>query len=316
MYVIELLKNMGWEFLVLSVSFVGMLSYALYKIFDESKNIKKDQIMEGTKNLERKFEEMVVVDDTKLLKKYRNIIRESILNRFYINIYFFTLLALMIAIVAFERGMKYFNQVPAGIIIGIGFFTIPFIFLEFEVSYRRSNVRRHLPHFLLMFQQTHEATGDTITTFKTIKDNIKDPIKGYVKELLKNISKGMDNKEAIEILKSRSDNSVFHSFCDNILNDMEYGRIIKHEIEQDIIAAFMHEENYSNRITENSGNLISIAAVSILFVIGTKNITNMSGEFLYIIRNNDNAKIAIDIVIGIVIGVFWLAKTSISYKDN
>ncbi len=311
-----ILEILDIKIIILSVSFIVILSYIIFKILDETKNIKKDKLIENSRYLEKKIEEMVEVEKWKLLKKYRNTIKGSVLAKYHINIYIFSLFAATLVLLVFEKVRRFFNQIPAAVLISIAVFLLPFLLLEIEVAMRRKAIRQHLPHFLLMFQQTLEVTENTLLSLKEIKVDIKEPIRGYIKEFLKNINIGMENSKAIEILKSRVDNAVFKSFCDNIFTDIEYGKIIKYELECDIKKAFAHEENYAQRITENSGNMVSILLVLVMFGISVNKMVNINDDFMDIIRYNIEGKIAINAVIVIIMIVFYFLKTSISYSDN
>lgn len=302
--------------LVMSAALFMAIVYIIYQLLDSTKRIKKEQLVQGSKYVEKQIENMLQVEKSQVLWKYRNYAKELLPHNNIMNIYMIILLAIVFAFIAYEEASKFFNQVIAGLLIGFIVFALPFVILEFLVSLRRKKVRKHLPHFLLMFQQTHEVTGDSLQTLMTIRDNIKDPIRGYIKEFIKNINKGMELKEATEILKARSDNEVFRSFAENIMTDIEYGKMIKMEIETNIKQAFLHEENYAQRITENSGNIVSIFGVLLMFALGVNRLLSINDEFAYILINNAEGKIAVDLVIGIMILVFYFIKKSINYEDH
>lgn len=302
--------------MVMSVALFLAMAYVIFQLFDGTKRVKKEQLIQSSKYMEKQIEAMIQVDKIKIFKKYKSITRELLPNDIFLNIYMIALLAIVAAFIAFEQAADLFNQIPAGLLISFIVFVAPFVTLDILVSVKRRDVRKHLPHFLLMFQQTDEVTGDSLQTLVTIRDNIKDPIRGYIREFLKNINKGMELKEAIEILKSRSDNEVFRSFAENVKTDIEYGKMIKTEIETDIKQAFMHEENYAQRITENSGNIVSVFGVLGLFVVGVKRLLDINDEFMYILTNNAEGKLAVNLVLVILIMVFYFIKVSVTYVDQ
>lgn len=304
------------KILLLSGAVFILVAYVFYQIFDSTKNLKKDKILEGTKHLERKIESMIEVEKISLLKKYRNLMKELVPGDQVVNIYMVIVFALVLAYLAFDKAADFFNQVPAGLLIGFIVFTIPFILLDLFATFNRNRVRERLPHFLIMFQQTHRVTGDSLQALATIRHNIKEPIAGYVREFLRNMQKGAEYKESISALKDRTDNEVFKAFADNIYMDMEYGKMIDTELETNIKSAYSHVENYTQRITENSGNIASIGMVLLLFFTGVKRLLDINDEFMYILRNNPEGKILTNIVIVVLIIVFWLVKQSITYRDK
>lgn len=302
--------------LVMSIGLLLAIAYTIYQLLDGTKEIKREHLIASSKHMEKQIEDMLQVEKIQIFKKYSNIAKELLPNDFILNIYMITIMALVAAFIAYEISTELFNQVPAGVLIGLVVFTLPYVTLDILVSFRRRNVRKHLPHFLLMFQQTYSVVGDSIQTLTTIKESIKDPIRGYIKEFLKNVNKGMEIKDAIDIFKSRSENEVLRSFADNLLMDIEYGNMIGAEIENDTLQAFMHEENYAQRITENSGNIVSLIAILAMFVVGVKRLLSINDEFMYILTNNNEGKVAVDLVLVIMIIVFYFVKISVTYEDN
>lgn len=314
--IINNLSNLEPKILVIAAALIIVLSYIIYQLIDSTKNVKKDKIVQSSKHMEKQIEAMIQVDKIKIFKKYRNITKELLPSDMILNIYLIVILALVGAYAAYEYTSTLLNQVVAGILVAIMAFVVPFVILDILVAIKRKNMRRHLPNFLLMFQQTYSVTGDSIQTLMTIRNDIREPIKGYIKELLKNVSKGVEHKEAIEILKSRSENEVLWSFADNILTDMEYGKMIETELQTDILQAYTHEENFNQRITENTGNVISIIAVLALFAESVRRMIGINDEFFYILTNNSEGKLAVNAVLVIIMIVFYLVKTSLSYKDQ
>lgn len=305
--------------IALSMGFVATLTYVIYQIFEEAQKMNvemtKDRLIENSRHIERKIESLIAVEERKTLKKYRDMMNRSILAQYYINIYILGGVAAAFAIVIYRVSSRALNQTVAGLLLSGIAFCLPFIALEIEVALNDRKIRQHMPHFLLMYLQSAEVMGDSIKALVSIRDNIKDPIKTYVKEFLININR-MSNKEAVEILKVRSTNQVWQSFCENLFSDLEYGKMIQVEIENDIADAFMHQENYLARITENTGSLTSIGIILVICVVGLKRVYGMDPDFMNILRNSTEGHVVVNAVIVVLILVGWLARKSIAYTDD
>jgi len=304
------------KMILLSAVLVFILAYVVYEILDSTKHLKKERILAGTKYFEKKIESTFKVEKISALKKYRSLVKELVPGDKGLNVYMIIAFALVIAYFVFDMAKDFLAQIPAALLMAGIAFSVPFLFLDIFATYNRNRVRERLPHFLLMFQQTHRTTGDTLSALATMKGRMKDPIAGFIKEFMKNIQRNADYKEATDILKERTDNEVFKAFADIIYMDLEYGKMIEVELDNVIKSAFVHVENYSQRITENSGNLASIGLVLLLFATGVQRLLNINDEFLYIIRNNVEGKILVNVVIAMLVVVFYLIKKSIAYQDK
>lgn len=302
--------------ILLSVVLVFILAYAVYEVLDSAKHLKKEKILAGTKYLEKRIESTIKVEKIRALKKYRSLVRELVPSDKGLNVYIVIAFALVIAYFVFDITKDFLNQVPAAFLMGGIAFAMPFLFLDIFATYNRNKVRERLPHFLLMFQQTQRTTGDTLSSLATMKGHMKNPIAGFIREFMKNIQKNVDYKEATDNLKDRTDNEIFKAFADIIYMDLEYGKMNDTELDHVIKAAFVHVENYSQRITENSGNLASIGLVLLLFATGVQRLSSINEEFLYIIRYNVEGKILVNIIIVMLVFVFYLVKKSIEYRDK
>lgn len=311
-----MIQTFSVKTLLLAVAIITAIAVAVYELLDSTKAIRKDQIVGGARSLEKHIESIIDVEKISVLKRYKGVLGELVPSESLISIYLVIGLSSAVSYVVFEVTRDFLNQVPAALLLGMAVFTVPFLALELYATYNRNRLRERLPHFLLMFQQTQRVTGDSLQTLATIQGNIKEPVAGLIREFLKNIRKGVEYKTSVEVLKSRTDNEVLKAFADNLYMDLEYGKLIGPELENNIKAAFAHIENYSQRITENSGNIVSVLGVLFMFFVGAQRLLAINEEFLYIIRYNREGQVLANIIIIIIIAVFYLLKKSIAYRDR
>lgn len=306
------------ELVLIAIPFVLIMTYVIYQLINESKNITKEKILKSTKYVEDKLEELFKVNETKALSNYNNILKESVLRKLHINISIFLILDVAWSIFIYKKAQVFFNQAIAGMIVAFIGFMIPFTLVEIERSFKSKRVREHLPNFLLMFLQTLGAVsgGDSVHALNIIKNSIKDPIKGPIKQFIKNYNKGIPPKDCITKLKSTTDNVVFGNFCNTIESNIMYGVSINGSVEELVKASYAHQINYMERISENMGNLVSMLMILILFVLTFNKMQMIDTDMMDILRNSAQGKLAINVVLGTFVISFKLAKTSITYKDN
>ncbi len=299
----------------LIVFFVIFVAYQLYQMITLATSVKKERLISKMKTWEFGSDKETALSKIPRYDTYKRYIREMTSFKF-ININFVIFVSLIFSYIGYREAAIFFNQKTTGVIIAFVIFFAPYVVIDFMIVQKRKKMRKHLPHFLLLFQQTNEVVGNSLETLNIIRDEIKEPIKGYINEFLKNISKKMDVKKAVEIIKYRTENAVFHSFIDNLYTDIEYGKMIKYEIENDIQAAFSHEENYSHRMAENSGSITSVLIVFVLLVIALQRLISMNSDYVNIIRETEQGRLVVNLVLVILIIVFFMIKTSVSYKDS
>lgn len=307
------------EKLKIGLLLIGALTtiiYIIYQLLDTSIQLRREQLIESSKNFEKQIEKMIDVGNIRVLDKYRRSINDIVPTDSPFNIYMLILISLIFAIFAFDFSKNLFNQIVAGLLIALDAFAIPFFVIDIFVAYRRKAVRSHLPHFLLMFQQINNVVGDPFQALNMMKDKAKEPLRGYIKTFVKEINKGKDVEESINSLRMRSDNHVFRQFCDNLGHHMIYGYMSESSIDNDIQQAFTHEENYQHRITENTGSIVSIGMIGAMFILGVHRVLNINSEFSKILIDSSEGHFIVNIVIVIISAVILMVKKSINYLDN
>lgn len=297
----------------------SLIYYLLYK----GENIKIEKIKTSAKYMEgvveKKLQSLISKNDNtfEYISKVEKMISESKIRMFGLtSVYVFCGISIIIGIIIFREVELLLNNVVASGMIGAIAICIPFELLKMEVSMQRRSVRKHLPHFFLTILQLFEATEDMIEVIETSADKFKNPLRQHFKEFLYNYNSGKDIEFCSEILKSRVENPLLLKFVDDMESNIKNGTRLKGIIEEYIIKAYNNQINYSDRITENTGNLTGAVMLIGIFIYMIYSLNKLDPGLLSILVNNIYGKMAVDAVILLMLVAVNILRHSVSFKDN
>lgn len=307
----------------LAIVFIVAMTYVLYRILKKGENIKVDKIVENARYVESVIQKRInyiLEKDEKTAKyviKMEKMLKESVLGYIGLtNIYVFFMMTVVAGYFAFKFGVRHLNQIPAAILIAIVAIIIPFQILEIEVSMRRRSIRRHLPHFFLTVLQLLEATEDITDVIETIIPKIKKPLNQEFSEFIRKYKSGKEIEYCTAVFKSRVDNPLLIKFADDIESNVKNGTRLKGTIEEYVIKAYNNELNYTERITENSGNISGSFAILAIFIYTVYQINKVKPDMIYVLTHNFYGQVAVNaLIILLVIGIL-IMKYSISFSDS
>lgn len=285
--------------------------------------IRIEKIKNSAKYLEsiidKKLQEVLEKDGKKkdYVLKVEKMLSESRLAHIGLtNVYIFLIISIILGAIVGVQAYRYLNNFLAGCMIGFIAFYIPIEALKIEVSLQRRAVRKHLPHFFLTILQLFEATEDIIQVIEIAVKSIKNPLKQIFKEFLLNYNSGKEIDECILILKRRLDNPLMQKFADDIESNVKNNTRLKGIIEEYIIKAYNNQINYSERITENSGNISGLVILAGFMGYMVFTISRMKPELLDILTTRTVGKITVDVLIILIVITTKVMMYSISYEDS
>lgn len=157
-------------------------------------------------------------------KKKENIIKKQILETENIlkiskkekQIPFIFAIALLLSIAGIIFSASLGNMY-LGIVLGIGLLFIPFWIAEINMQNIKCEISENLETALSGITSTYNRNENIVIAIEENIENIDEPIASFFKDFLVDIRGEKSTEEALEELKSKFNNVIFHEWINNII---------------------------------------------------------------------------------------------------
>ena len=301
------------------------ITYIFFFILNKSKNLKVDLIKENVRRYEKIVQKQLdnILSKNEKSKKMASVISKMLKESrirplgIEINLALFLLISIAVSVAIYIFAHNVLHNVLAALLLAGLAIIGPYEALKFEVSRKRRMLRRRLPNFFLVLCQLLEVTSDIIEVLEDAIPKIHNPLKSGFKAFLKNYRAGrMTLEECIDDLKERFDNDIIIRFADDIRDNLEHGGDFCSTITAYIEEAYDNERNYTERITENSGNITGVLVVLFMFLYVIDLLRKSRPDFIEILLYNPGGQLAVDFIIILFIICIGVLKYAVSFKDQ
>lgn len=298
------------------------ITSVIYLVLSSEKNLKAAKLIRSAEYLDALLDKRIKEKSdgySRLLLHLNNQLSQSRFRPFgkKISLVMFIFLSLICSIVVFVITLDILKNLIAAFLLGTFSAVFPYEIISLDVQITQRQLRKHLPNFFLVLNSLLESSGnDIIDALESALPRIKNPIKSSFKRFLRDYKAQKPLDTCISILKNSFHNEVLRRFIDDIKNNLEHGGDFSSSMENYISDAYDNERNYIERITENTGNLTSLAMVIGMFLTVLNTLSKSNPEFISILLYDPTGRAAVNIIILLFICSAVMMRYSISYKDE
>ncbi len=296
------------------------ISAVIYLLFSSGKNLKVDKLLQSASHIDAILEKRMWKEDgySRLLKHINAKLSQSRVKIFgsKMSLVLFLLLSLVCSIGVFFIAADILKNLFAAFLLGAFSFFFPYEAISLDVRLSQRRLRRHLPNFFLILNSLSEAAGDIVEVLETALPRMKQPLRSNFKKFVRDYKAQKPLDDCIDTLKNCFHNEVLKRFIEDIRSNIENGGDFTSSLENYINDAYDNERNYTERLTENTGNLTSLAMVVGMFLMVLDLLSKNQPEFISILLYNPTGRSAVNIIILLFVCSAAMMRYSISYKDD
>lgn len=296
------------------------ISTVIYLIFSSGKNLKVDKLLQNASHLDALLEKRMEKADgySRLLKHINSKLSQSRVKPFgaKMSLVLFLLFSLMCSIGVFFIAADILKNLLAAFLLGAFSFFFPYEAVSLDVRLSQRQLRRHLPNFFLILNSLFEAASDIVEVLETALPRMRQPLKSSFKKFIRDYKAQKPLDECITTLKNSFHNEVLKRFIEDVRTNLEHGGDFNSSLENYINDSYDNERNYTERLTENTGNLTSLAMVVGMFLMVLNTLSKNKPEFISILLYNPTGRTTVNIIILLFVCSAAMMRYSISYKDE
>lgn len=285
----------------------------------------KDNIKKGYKKLNegyidrrlqrevKKYTKTITVKMTFADKVELFLIDKSNIRRFipFMNFYVLLFISILVFAIFYVITYDFLRFVPSSIIIAGIFFFMPAIFLEIMGAYNSEHTRRKLGYFISILLQWIDVKEDIIYAFEKSIPVVGEPLKSYIRDMTIQVKRGMDQQDALTILKMKIGNPQFTDFILNIKQSIKYRGNLQVLLKNMEGQFYKLEQEFNRRKISTIWDKIYIIAAMILVIFVSYFLLRSNPKALNFYTNTIQGKMYITLF-AFLYGIGFYIMTTIS----